>query len=668
MKTFYIFIVIFLSQLFLLNYNILSAQNLDIPTMEKEAFKRQKLNLKILPTPLQSKYDMKWYFMNLHVENTSTYIEGDVTLKSQVTANILDTFSFHLHQVYTIDSILVNGQKKNFISRLHERLIPNLNLLQNSLFDVQIFYHGNSNSGDGMFVGIKSGQHASFPNFPTTWTLSEPNNAFHWFPVKQDLNDKLDSAWLFFTTTKPNKVGSNGLLTNTVELSNNKVRFEWKTNEPIVYYLLSFSVANYQEYLSKAYIPQKADSMLVQHWVYNTPDCLTQSIKNKLNATSDLITIYSTLFGDYPFAKEKYGHCLAPVPGAMEHQTMTTTGYLELSIIAHELVHQWFGDHVTCGSWEDIWLNEGFATYGEMLFTENFYGLDYALTQFYEGDIMNVLRGGQRGSVYVPEEDIDNEERIFSGLLTYSKGGCLVQMLRFILNNDDLFFNVLQEYQRQYSYSSARTADFQRVLEEMSDMNFSTFFEQWFYGEGYPKLNVRWDTTESQIFIRSVETTTAPDITPFFEMPFDVLITYSDNSTEYVRFKQTTTDQLFTYPVLNGKKVSMLEVNPYKWLLASTYTHHDPSLNVEEVIESQNILIYPNPATNQLVIINYGYADESRESLQKGDKIEIYDMLGQLQSSMINQKSKIQSIDVTQLSVGTYILKIGNWIGKFVKE
>jgi aminopeptidase N len=635
----------------LINWDIKAQGN--IAEMEKEAFKRQKVTPRLLPTSLQDKYDMKWYFINLHVENNTLYIEGDVTLRAQVTAPILDTLSLHLHQAYTIDSILVNHQPKSFITREHERLVPNLNLPQNSLFEVQVFYHGDvSNTTGTIFEGISTGEHGEYYGFPTTWTLSEANNAYEWFPVKQVLTDKIDSAWLFFTTTNPNKVGSNGLLTNVVSLPNNQSRYEWKTNYPIAYYLLSFAVANYQDYSHKAYIPQTGDSLLVQHYIYNSPSFLAYN-RNYLDLTSDMITLFSQLFGQYPFNNEKYGHCFAPVQGAMEHQTMTTTGYLYPGIVAHELVHQWFGDHVTCASWEDIWLNEGFATYGEMLLYENLLGQAQALEIFAQENIDYVLEYGQTGSVHVPAQDIDNENRIFSSLLTYSKGASLVQMLRYILNDDSVFFRVLRTYQSQFAHSAATTADFKQVLETVSGRNFNNFFNQWYYGEGYPEFYMKWDTVNGNFMLRSKQTGTASGITPFFEMPFDIEIRYTNGTRDTVRFNQTWPDILFEYPIPEGRTISTspssVRFDPNRWVLARANVQHgDVGIGIPEV-EFSDIQLFPNPTGGELRITNY--------ELREGGEIAIYNNLGQLQQ-LSTFNSSLSTIDVSHLSAGIYFVKI----------
>src|SRR6202008_424072 len=194
----------------------------------------------------------------------------------------------------------------------------------------------------------------------------------------------------------------------------------------------------------------------------------------------------STIYGLYPFHDEKYGHCMAPLGGGMEHQTMTTLGFFDFSIVAHEMGHQWWGDNVTCRTWNDIFLNEGFATYTEQLAIEHFDPTNAAANMLQaHNNVMSQLGG----SVYNP--DTTNVNRIFSSRLSYDKGCAIIHSLRFVINNDTLFFNGLKNFQAQYHHSTASIDDFKISMENFTGMNFGQFFTQWIYGEGYPTFNVK---------------------------------------------------------------------------------------------------------------------------------------------------------------------------------
>ena len=196
------------------------------------------------------------------------------------------------------------------------------------------------------------------------------------------------------------------------------------------------------------------------------------------------------MFGTYPFISEKYGHCVAPLGGGMEHQTMTTLANFNFLLVAHELAHQWFGDYVTCGSWQDIWINEGFASYAEYIACQ--YLQSQTNADLWMADAQTYVKSETDGSVFVPEAFSTDEERIFDYRLSYKKGAAIIHMIRGELQNDSLFFSILRDYLDRYKNDVATGEDFKEVLEEKSGRDFTAFFNQWFYGEGYPSITVNW--------------------------------------------------------------------------------------------------------------------------------------------------------------------------------
>jgi len=611
---------------------------------------------KILPTKVQNAYDVKWYFLNLNAENNTVAISGDVTIKAEVVYNVMDTFSFHLHQNYTIDSIFINGVKKNLITQGDERLVTGLGIVKNTVFDAQVFYRGTAPSS-GFFSGISTAYDNRWGGFDVTWTLSQPNHAYHWFPVKQDLTDKADSSWVFVTTTKPNKVASNGLLTNTVDLPNNKVRYEWKSSYPINYYLISMAIAEYQDYSIYATIPQTGKQLLIQNYIYNSTQCLTQN-KAAIDKTKEMIEFFSEILGEYPFSSEKYGHALAYLGGAMEHQTMTTTGLFDEGLVVHELVHQWFGDQVTCASWEYIWLNEGFARYGEYLWWEYKRGREYAFFIFASNIINQVLNDGKTGSVYVPVGYIDDVYRIFNTTLSYNKGGVLVHMIRYELGDDDeLFFNVLQTYQSRFRNSVATVADFKNVLEELSGLDFTTFFDQWYYGQGYPRFAIKWHQAGDQLTLSSAQTTTA-SITPLFKVTYELEIIYNDDSKEIVPFYHDETNKQFVYNVPDGKTVRSINFDPNYWLLATATVTFNP--DAIEDFSNGGIIIYPNPATE---VVNIRF----NASLHGEKAISLFNINGKMIQNLTTTNDFCTLI-VNDLPSGTYFLSVRNGENVFVRK
>ncbi|MDR3046405.1 MAG: T9SS type A sorting domain-containing protein [Bacteroidales bacterium] len=622
---------------------------LSILLISKEGYSQD--SQKILPTSTQSKYDMKWIFLNLNVDKMSTYLSGDVTLKSQVIVPILDTFSFHLANYYTIDSLKVNNQIQPFITNGHERLITGLTFNNGTIFDVQVFYHGSSSGSGGFFSGISSATHWSYPAFRTTWTLSEPNAAYQWFPIKQVLTDKIDSVRFYATTAIGNRVGCNGRLMGIDTLPNNKVRFRWNSNQyPIDYYLISFAVADYQDYSYSIQLPGVTAPLLIQNYIYNSTSCLNAT-KTVIDKVGEMIQFFSETYGTYPFVNDKYGHTYAPMGGAMEHQTMTTTGYFEESIIAHELAHQWFGDKVTCASWEYIFVNESFAAYSAFLWEEYAYGT-FAARNTFQNIRNNVLASALTGSVYVPVSQIDNENRIFNGTLSYNKGATVLHLLRFILG-DDLFKEALQTYLNTHAYSTGTIDDFKEAVESVVGTDFDYFFDQWIYGEGYPEFDLTWQQVDNKFRIKANQTTTAPSITPFFQVPFEVKLTYSNGGGyDIVTFNQTVNNQAFQFTIPYGKHVSYITFNPNYWLLAKVNTvlngevEFDDS-SIESVI-AKEVVLYPNPATDQAIVA----------ATSSISKVVVFDVAGKSIQVLLFDADPQVAIDLQNMTPGIYFLRI----------
>src|SRR5690606_39723074 len=180
------------------------------------------------------------------------------------------------------------------------------------------------------------------------------------------------------------------------------------------------------------------------------------------------------------------------------HQTMSSMSGWGRYVIAHELAHQWFGDKVTCGAWNDIWLNEGFATFGEHLANEK---LLMSNTDFmnYLAAQKDYITSQPGGSTYVADADLGNTGAIFSGRLSYAKGGYIVRMIKWILG-ETVFYQAIKDYHARpnLAYNYARTADLNASLLLSTGKDFTGFFNDWVYGQGYPSYDIRWTQAPNQ--------------------------------------------------------------------------------------------------------------------------------------------------------------------------
>ena len=347
-------------------------------------------------------YDVHYYGIDLEVSDTSTFIRGSTQIGSTALVG-MDEVVFELSVNLTVDSVFIDGVKVPAFAHGNDlvRITAASTIDPGETFSTRIFYHG-TGGRYGFFSGISS-RRDPFWGKRVTYTLSEPFHALDWFACKQVLTDKADSADIYLTVGDHLKAGSNGLLAGIDSLPGNRARYRWETRYPIAFYLLSLSVSEYQDYSYYLHPEHAVDSFLFQNYIYDTAAYLL-AFKDDIDATGDMMLSFSGLFGDYPFWKEKYGHCLAPMGGGMEHQTMTTLANFGFNLVAHELAHQWFGDNVTCASWQDIWVNEGFASYAEYLALEQL--VSYTAAAEWMEMAHNRVYTEPEGSVYIPKNQI----------------------------------------------------------------------------------------------------------------------------------------------------------------------------------------------------------------------------------------------------------------------
>jgi aminopeptidase N len=582
----------------------------------------------------KDKYDILFYHLNLDISDSSTYIQGSVILNIKSSVPSLQQIVLDFHSLLTADSVHVDHQKADF-SHINNELVVNLFMPvgTGSITSLQVFYHGL-----GKNVHVPEGIYSKFSsswNKRITWTLSEPFSAMNWFPCKQSLTDKADSVYVFLSTDKNLKAGSNGLLTASVPLPGDRVRYEWKSRFPIAYYLISFSVSDYMDY--SFYVETGTDSILVQNYIYNDSAYLRQN-KSAIDRTGDLILLYSDLFGDYPYGSEKYGHCTAPFGGGMEHQTMTTLVNFSFLLVAHELSHQWFGDYVTCSSWQDIWINEGFASYAEYL--ANQYLLSQAEADEWISDNNDFVTSSPNGSVFMPESDTTNDSRIFNSRLSYKKGAAIIHMIRQEIGNDSIFFRVLSEFIEKHKNGNASGDDFKNHLEEVTGIDYDQFFNQWYYGEGYPTHQFSWNHIGDTLFISSLQTVSS--VTPFFNVLIEFKIV-SNNKDTVISLRQT--NSFTVWKVFLPGNITQVQVDPRRWLLLEMGGINHILPDAKEAL----FKLIPNPAKEKVTI-------QMRENI--GDHaLYLIDSSGRI---LMTRTSKAQSveIDVRNYTPGMYFVII----------
>ena len=546
----------------------------------------------------------------------------------------------------TVDSVKLNATITSF-THADDILNVNLNSNYNSgdQFSIIVYYHGvpgSSGFGSFEFGTTKSGQ-------PIIYTLSEPYGAKDWWPCKDTPADKVDSADVWITVSQDFIPVSNGTLVGLSEHGDGTHTYKWHISYPIAHYLLSLAIADYTEYINY-YNYTETDSMAITHYVY--PESWTKTVQSYLNETPEMIKVFAEHFGEYPFLKEKYGHAQFGWGGGMEHQTITSLGAYGSSIISHELAHQWYGDAITCKDWRHIWLNEGFATYAQGVWIESQQGKSEYDT-FIESE-MSIAKVAI-GSIWV--QDISNINEIFNSARSYAKGGVVLHMLRGIVGTNT-FYNIMKAYSADpdVAYGVATTEDFQSVAESVSGMDLNYFFQEWIYGENYPKYSVVWNKTslgENKWNLNLAINQEVNSSPAFFIMPMQIKINFSVEDT-LVSVLNNAQSQSFNFTI-TGEPMS-IELDPDNWILKDVSSIvlgvEDESTMPYNFSLDQN---YPNPF-NPSTKITW------QSPVSGWQTLKVYDVLGNEVATLVDeykQAGKYETnFDGGKLTSGVYFYTI----------
>jgi len=323
----------------------------------------------------------------------------------------------------------------------------------------------------------------------------------------------------------------------------------------------------------------------------------------------------------------------------MEHQTMSFMASFGYELTSHELAHQWFGDYITCKSWHDIWLNEGFATYLAGLAYE-FLGNGEWWDSWKTATIQNVTSMPD-GAVYC--DDTTSVARIFSGRLTYKKGSMLLHMLRWELG-DSLFFAGVKNYLNnpQLAYGFAESSDFINSMETTADTSLQEFFADWLYGEGYPVFVINYSQNGNDLQINLSQNSSHSSV-DFFEMHIPILAV-GTNSDTLLLMHHSSNNQQFNFQI--DFPVQQLVLDPEQWILTK-----DPLINIgiEEESVLENIYIHPIPASETIFI-------ESKKN--QIESIEIFDIMGRVVLSEIYDNIKSIEINISTFQKAIYFVKV----------
>jgi len=497
----------------------------------------------------QDDYDALFYDIDIAIDPSSETIEGTVMMRAESVVDGLSTVILDLYDNLTVTAV-TRGATPLSYSHSSDRISVTLD---QSFNDGEIFEIAVSYGGDPVNGALDFDTHGG--GWPIVSSLSEPDGAREWWPCKDTPADKADSARIALTVPDDLVAVSEGTLISVTDNGDGTVTFEWFERYPITTYLVSVAVSNYASWTD--YYNYARGTMPITNYVY--PEHLADA-QEDLSITADAVGILAGLYGEYPFIEEKYGHAVFPWGGAMEHQTCTSYGAVLIRgdhyydwILVHELAHQWWGDWVTCRTWDDIWLNEGFATYSEALWTEALGGFedykDYIAYFDYYGYF--------DGPIYDPWQTF--------GRTVYKKGALVLHMLRHVLGGRGELLQVLDDYGQAHAYGTALTSEFQTAAEGVYGASLDWFFVPWVYGENRPEYEYGWIASDAGthwdilLHVDQVQTDAG-----LFTMPIDVVIeTALGSDTTSVWNDQWSQDFFLTA----GAEPTGILFDPDNWIL-----------------------------------------------------------------------------------------------------
>ncbi|MGB4830431.1 MAG: M1 family aminopeptidase, partial [Chitinophagales bacterium] len=313
----------------------------------------------------------------------------------------------------------------------------------------------------------------------------------------------------------------------------------------------------------------------------------------------------------------------------------------------HEMAHQWFGDKITCASWRDIWLNEGFATYSTWLS----YDFSEDPNNYYEGWLngtRNVVVSQPGGSVWV--DDTTLVSRIFDGRLSYYKGGWLLHMLRKQLGDED-FFQGIKNYitDADLSYGFVTTTDLVQHLESAADTSLSEFFNDWFYGEGFPTYHVLWTQDDNGFVTIALSQSTSHPSVDFFEMDVPLRIKGENDSLD-IHLKHAQNGQLFSVPIPFEANAVILDP-------AIELLHGESIVTKTELLENTvQLVVYPTLVQDKINVQLFALTEDEYEIMIYSGSADLV-----MQSKFVadSQTAKFE-IDVTTWPSGLYVIVVKN--------
>jgi aminopeptidase N len=479
-------------------------------------------------------YHVSNYKLKLSVDVKDKTCAGTATIALSPLRSQLDTVALDAGDM-EIKSVTVDGKKQEFHT-IAETLFVALDkpCKYGEMTTVAVDYSIKNPKKGMYFTAADSG----YPERQwEAWTQGEAEDNHFWFPCYDYPNDKSTSEIIATVDDKFIAISNGKLLGVTADKKNHTKTFDWKESKPHVSYLISLIVGDYVD------VHDSYKGLSISNYVYKFQKDIA---KYSFGKTPKMIGFFSDKIG-YPYPWEKFAQTVVQdfIFGGEENVSAVTLNdytihdaraHLEYDsdgLVSHELAHMWWGDLLTCRSWSHAWLNEGFATYFEMLFTEYDKGRD---------DFGKELHDNQTSLIV---SDVgDHRKATVSGMYVhpielfgnriYQKGACVLEMLRSYLG-EGLFWKSINYYAHKHAFQNVETNDFKIAIEEATGYNLDWFFNQWVYKPGYPEFNVSWSWDADAKLIRMYvgQTQQLDSLTGLFIVPLDVQVWVNDKPATY---------------------------------------------------------------------------------------------------------------------------------------
>ncbi len=637
MKKYFIIliVIIFVKNIFAFDYQ--EWKNAKAKRLAQSILRYHQLSKIYSPGENQLSYDVKYYELNFSFDLDNEILFGKILIDVDVIGDSLNKIELDLENHLTVDSVVGDNIDDFQFSNNKLNVILSRYYKKNEKVKFYVYYHGHPVEDGFMAFSFSKNDDGGL----LIATLSEPFFARYWWPCKDLPNDKADSVDIYVTVPDTLIASSNGILKDTVR-NGEYLTYHWHEGYPITTYLVSLAISNYK-YMEDVW-EYNNEKMKVCCFYY--PDDSDDYARSSIDIHKNALTIYSNLFGIYPFIKEKYGVSKFEWGGGMEHQTNTSaTGFSEY-LLVHELGHQWWGDYITCENWHDIWLNEGFASYCEALYFEFRNGNnDKEALHHY---VNNHFNSGLENKIYV--EDTSYVWNIFSRTV-YDKGAWVLHMLRHIVS-DSVFFEILHTYYNRYPYSVAKTSDFVNVCNEIYGNDLTYFFNQWIYSEGMPEYDVIWSVSDDTVLNLVVSQT--QNVRTIFKMPIDLKVYFEDNSDTLLVIMNNQKMQYYTLHLNN--KIKKIEIDPDNWILKKGDVSYRTSINEknQNTKQTPEVSVFPNPFKNFLYF-------EIKNINSTSLDIEIYNIVGQCiykQKYTVQNNNRKIKISLDKISSGMYFYRV----------